>query len=135
MKFGKRIKEQIQESLPEWRDKFLRYKELKNLISPPVPVESIFVGLLNVEINKFNAFFVEQEEDFIIHHKVLFFFFFFKNKEIRVYRVNSNRLDSLQSVLSFKPITDLAFPSFQNVGEINRFYWLVNIITINVISI
>lgn len=71
MKFGKRIKEQIQESLPEWRDKFLRYKELKNLISSPAPAESIFVGLLNAEIDKFNAFFVEQEEDFIIHHKVL----------------------------------------------------------------
>ncbi|KAG7644354.1 SPX domain [Arabidopsis suecica] len=71
MKFGKRIKEQIQESLPEWRDKFLRYKELKNLISSPAPVESIFVGLLNAEIDKFNAFFVEQEEDFIIHHKEL----------------------------------------------------------------
>lgn len=67
MKFGKRIKEQIQESLPEWRDKFLCYKELKNLISSP---ESIFVGLLNAEIDKFNAFFVEQEEDFIIHQKV-----------------------------------------------------------------
>ncbi|CAL9236995.1 unnamed protein product [Arabidopsis halleri] len=71
MKFGKRIKEQIQESLPEWRDKFLRYKELKNLISSPAPAESIFVGLLNTEIDKFNAFFVEQEEDFIIHHKEL----------------------------------------------------------------
>ncbi|KAL0896372.1 hypothetical protein Bca101_080333 [Brassica carinata] len=71
MKFGKRIKEQIQESLPEWRDKFLRYKELKNLISSPAPAESIFVGLLNAEIEKFNAFFVEQEEDFIIHHKEL----------------------------------------------------------------
>ncbi|CAN8286371.1 unnamed protein product [Cochlearia groenlandica] len=71
MKFGKRIKEQIQESLPEWRDKFLRYKELKNLISSPAPAESIFIGLLNAEIEKFNGFFVEQEEDFIIHHKEL----------------------------------------------------------------
>ncbi|CAN7008058.1 hypothetical protein IGI04_010834 [Brassica rapa subsp. trilocularis] len=71
MKFGKRIKEQIQESLPEWRDKFLRYKELKNLISSPDPAEFIFIGLLNSEIEKFNAFFVEQEEDFIIHHKRL----------------------------------------------------------------
>ncbi|CAF2124071.1 hypothetical protein BRARA_C02282 [Brassica rapa] len=71
MKFGKRIKEQIQESLPEWRDKFLRYKELKNLISSPDPAEFIFIGLLNSEIEKFNAFFVEQEEDFIIHHKEL----------------------------------------------------------------
>ncbi|KAF8113845.1 hypothetical protein N665_0045s0084 [Sinapis alba] len=52
MKFGKRIKEQIQESLPEWRNKFLRYKELKNLISSPAP-ESIFVGLLNAEIEIF----------------------------------------------------------------------------------
>ncbi|ESQ29803.1 hypothetical protein EUTSA_v10023655mg [Eutrema salsugineum] len=71
MKFGKRIKEQIQESLPEWRDKFLRYKELKHLISSLAPAEYIFIGLLNTEIDKFNAFFVEQEEDFIIHHKEL----------------------------------------------------------------
>ncbi|KAF5732919.1 SPX domain-containing protein 3-like isoform X2 [Tripterygium wilfordii] len=84
MKFGKRLKQQIQESLPEWRDKFLSYKELKKLVklissAPPLLNESLeygkseaeFVYLLNNEIDKFNAFFMEQEEDFIIQHKEL----------------------------------------------------------------
>ena len=83
MKFGKRLKQQIQESLPGWRDKFLSYKELKKLvrlISAALPLlngsleygkaEAEFVYLLNNEIEKFNAFFVEQEEDFIIRHQV-----------------------------------------------------------------
>ncbi|XP_020239736.1 SPX domain-containing protein 3 [Cajanus cajan] len=77
MKFGKRLKQQIQESLPEWRDKYLSYKELKKLvrlISAATPTleygknEADFMYLLNHEIDKFNAFFMEQEEDFIIRH-------------------------------------------------------------------
>ncbi|XP_027106498.1 SPX domain-containing protein 3-like [Coffea arabica] len=84
MKFGKRLKQQIQESLPGWRDKFLSYKDLKqllNLISSAPPVlsgsveyvraESEFVVLLNKEIDKLNSFFMEKEEDFIIRHKEL----------------------------------------------------------------
>ncbi|KAJ9539007.1 hypothetical protein OSB04_031740 [Centaurea solstitialis] len=38
MKFGKSLSNQIEETLPEWRDKFLSYKELKKrlkLITPP----------------------------------------------------------------------------------------------------
>ena len=89
MKFGKRLKQQIQETLPGWRDKFLSYKELKKLVrsisSAPTLLngsfeygraEEEFVYLLNNEIEKFNAFFVEQEEDFVIRNKVLFVFFF-----------------------------------------------------------
>ncbi|KAJ4839830.1 SPX domain-containing protein 3 [Turnera subulata] len=84
MKFGKRLKRQIQETLPAWRDKFLSYKELKKLVrlisSGPSMLsgsiqygkaEAEFVYLLNTEIEKFNAFFVEQEEDFIIRHEAL----------------------------------------------------------------
>ncbi|XP_058107897.1 SPX domain-containing protein 3 [Magnolia sinica] len=77
MKFGKRLKRQIEETLPEWRDKFLDYKELKKLIrlissaSPSQMAEAEFIYLLNAEINKFNAFFMEQEEDFIIRQKEL----------------------------------------------------------------
>ncbi|XP_004229786.1 SPX domain-containing protein 3 [Solanum lycopersicum] len=85
MKFGKRLKQQIQETLPGWGDKFLSYKELKKLvklISSYAPqmmsgsleygkAEAEFVYLLNNEIDKFNAFFMEQEEDFIIRHKEL----------------------------------------------------------------
>lgn len=93
MKFGKRLQQQIRETLPGWSDKFLSYKELKKLVrlisaAPPLMrdgsrAEAEFVCLLNGEIDKFNAFFVEQEEDFIIRHRVcsLFissFFFFFE---------------------------------------------------------
>ena len=81
MKFGKRLKQQIQESLPDWRDKFLAYKDLKKLVKlissfssvangPVWKAEAEFVYSLNNEIEKFNAFFMEQEEDFIIRHKV-----------------------------------------------------------------
>ncbi|KAJ7950891.1 SPX domain-containing protein [Quillaja saponaria] len=84
MKFGKRLKQQIQETLPGWRDKFLSYKELKKLVrlisaAPTLfnsslefgKAEAEFVYLVNNEIEKFNAFFMEQEEDFIIGHKEL----------------------------------------------------------------
>ncbi|XP_004506478.1 SPX domain-containing protein 3 [Cicer arietinum] len=83
MKFGKRLKQQIQDSLPEWRDKFLSYKELKKLLrlisaAPKILLNGSigygkdvaeFMYLLNNEIEKFNGFFVEKEEDFIIRHK------------------------------------------------------------------
>lgn len=85
MKFGKRLKQQMQETLPGWRDNFLSYKELKKLvrlISSAAPMllngsleygktEEEFVYLLNSEIEKFNSFFMEQEEDFVIRHKVI----------------------------------------------------------------
>ncbi|XP_065864118.1 SPX domain-containing protein 3 [Euphorbia lathyris] len=83
MKFGKRLKQQIQETLPDWRDKYLSYKELKKLVrlvsSAPRLIsgagfgkaEAEFVYLLNNEIDKFNVFFMEQEEDFIIRNKEL----------------------------------------------------------------
>lgn len=29
MKFGKRLRDLLEDSLPEWQDKFLAYKELK----------------------------------------------------------------------------------------------------------
>ncbi|OIW00965.1 hypothetical protein TanjilG_10043 [Lupinus angustifolius] len=84
MKFGKRLKKQIEESLPEWRDNYLCYKEMKKLVklisaSPMFmngsleyyKVEAEFVYLLNNEIDKFNGFFMEKEEDFIIRHEEL----------------------------------------------------------------
>ncbi|CAL0306192.1 unnamed protein product [Lupinus luteus] len=82
MKFGKRLKKQIQESFPEWRDNYLSYKEMKKLVklisgSPMFMNGSLeygkgeaeFVYLLNNEIEKFNGFFMEKEEDFIILHE------------------------------------------------------------------
>uniref|UniRef100_A0A7C9E730 SPX domain-containing protein n=2 Tax=Opuntia streptacantha TaxID=393608 RepID=A0A7C9E730_OPUST len=76
MKFGKRLKKQIEETLASWKDKFLSYKELKQLVrlisnSSGNKAESDFVSLLNSEIDKFNSFFMEMEEDFIIRHKEL----------------------------------------------------------------
>lgn len=90
---------QIEETLPEWRDKFLSYKELKKrlkLIEPkPQPdvderaqkrrrmddsgrerepiseEEADFLKLLEDELDKFNAFFVEKEEEYIITLKVI----------------------------------------------------------------
>lgn len=80
MKFGKRLKQQVEETFPEWRDKFLSYKHLKKLIGFITSSgfgkagEAEFVCLLNNEVDKFNSFFMEKEEDFIIRHKVLFQF-------------------------------------------------------------
>lgn len=77
MKFGKRLKKQIEESLPEWRSHFLNYKELKrrvNAVSSAAPspaAEADFLTLLNAEVDKFNAFFLEQEEEFVIRQREL----------------------------------------------------------------
>jgi SPX domain protein involved in polyphosphate accumulation len=85
MKFGKRLKKQVEESLPEWRDKFLAYKRLKRLVrlvsatasssSSSSPrrrgsaAEAAFLRLLDAEVDRFNAFFLEREEDFVIRHR------------------------------------------------------------------
>ncbi|KAJ6848605.1 SPX domain-containing protein 1-like [Iris pallida] len=100
MKFGKSLGVQIEETLPEWRDKFLSYKELKKRLKligggegPPPPAkrakiaggggggggevgamtreEEDFLKLLEAEIEKFNAFFMEKEEEYIIRQKEL----------------------------------------------------------------
>ncbi|KAF0908138.1 hypothetical protein E2562_022953 [Oryza meyeriana var. granulata] len=77
MKFGKLLKRQIEQSLPEWRDQFVSYKELKRIVSsisgcPPFPAEeALFVAALNADIDKIDAFFLEQEEEFVIRHREL----------------------------------------------------------------
>lgn len=95
MKFGKSLSNQIEETLPEWQDKFLSYKELKKklkLLEPigggdnrpnkrsrsdpnssdtdPTKEELDFIRLLEEELEKFNSFFVEKEEEYIIRLKV-----------------------------------------------------------------
>ncbi|XP_028780395.1 SPX domain-containing protein 1-like [Neltuma alba] len=95
MKFGKSLNNQIEKTLPEWRDKFLSYKELKKklkILEPPKssvddrlskrprlddgaasgessPEEIDFRNLLEGELDKFNTFFVEKEEECIIRLK------------------------------------------------------------------
>ncbi|XP_078431273.1 SPX domain protein 3 [Wolffia australiana] len=81
MKFGKRLRSQMERTLPEWRDKFICYKELKKQIRPvaDAPPASFarrralrgFVRLLHSEVDKINAFFLEREEDLVIRHKEL----------------------------------------------------------------
>ncbi|KAK3001429.1 hypothetical protein RJ639_021829 [Escallonia herrerae] len=94
MKFGKSLSNQIEETLPEWRDKFLSYKELKKRLkliggggddrpakkrrvecpggeNMTEEEEADFVRLLEDELEKFNSFFVEKEEECIIKLKEL----------------------------------------------------------------
>ncbi|KAK8523524.1 hypothetical protein V6N13_113468 [Hibiscus sabdariffa] len=100
MKFGKSLSNQIEETLPEWRDKFLSYKELKKKLKLIEPnsrerpskrirldedsvdageivgdgmsiEETDFIRLLEKELDKFNSFFVEKEEEYIIRLKEL----------------------------------------------------------------
>lgn len=99
MKFGKSLSNQIEETLPEWRDKFLSYKDLKKrlkLIERPAKRARVadegsasagdgdsamtreeldFILLLEAELDKFNSFFVEKEEEYIIRQKVRAFCF------------------------------------------------------------
>lgn len=102
MKFGKSLSNQIEETLPEWRDKFLSYKDLKKRLKriqpngsnankrPKTSLESYsatdtvhgngkttmteeetdFVSLLQLELDKFNYFFLEKEEEYVIRQKV-----------------------------------------------------------------
>ncbi|XP_057420387.1 SPX domain-containing protein 1-like [Lotus japonicus] len=93
MKFGKSLSSQIEKTLPEWRDKFLSYKELKKKLKNFEPAaggedrpakrlrldvagdmskeETDFRNLLENELDKFNNFFVEKEEEYIIRLKEL----------------------------------------------------------------
>jgi hypothetical protein len=76
MKFGKRLKKHVEESLPEWRDKFVAYKRLKRLVSAGesstrrAAAEVVFVRMLDGEVNRFNSFFLELEQEFVIRHRV-----------------------------------------------------------------
>ncbi|ONK66614.1 uncharacterized protein A4U43_C06F10180 [Asparagus officinalis] len=92
MKFGKSLSSQIEETLPEWRDKFLSYKDLKKKLKliaaggdrpakraktaagggyEVTREEEEFLGSLEDELEKFNVFFVEKEEEYIIRQKEL----------------------------------------------------------------
>lgn len=82
MKFGKEFTTHLEETLPEWRDKYLCYKPLKKLLKnlPSTadnlpdgadnPPQDWFVRILNEELDKFNDFYVDKEEEFIIRLQV-----------------------------------------------------------------
>ncbi|CAJ1975480.1 unnamed protein product [Sphenostylis stenocarpa] len=90
MKFGKSLNNQIEKTLPQWRDKFLSYKELKKKLKLVEPKhteqrstkrprldadmskeETDFRNSLEEELHKFNTFFEEKEEECIIKLKEL----------------------------------------------------------------
>ncbi|CAL9110344.1 unnamed protein product [Musa acuminata var. zebrina] len=115
MKFGKDFRNHLEETLPEWRDKFLAYKALKKLIKhlpqpPPLgadlpdepprgaarPLDAVleawFVGILNEELEKFNDFYVDKEEDFVIRLQEL--------KE-RIEKIRANKSGAFTSEREF----------------------------------
>ncbi|PON37305.1 SPX domain containing protein [Parasponia andersonii] len=98
MKFGKEFTNHLEDTLPEWRDKFLCYKPLKKLLkhfptttldqqqrpfgpegpavdyqgNPPLAeLQDWFIRILNEELDKFNDFYVDKEEDFVIRFQEL----------------------------------------------------------------
>jgi SPX domain protein involved in polyphosphate accumulation len=97
MKFGKRLQRLLDDSIPQWRDKFIDYKSLKKVLKLMMllPHEGDvlqnlhsncphdlrihilqgvdFIGLLNAEIDKMNSFFLEKEEEFIIRLQVMLY--------------------------------------------------------------
>lgn len=84
MKFGKELTIHLNETLPDWKDKYLCYKPLKKLLKtystssasvPAVdvngdPLEAWFLRILNDELEKFNDFYVDKEEEFVIRFQV-----------------------------------------------------------------
>ncbi|KAJ8535492.1 hypothetical protein K7X08_023212 [Anisodus acutangulus] len=78
MKFGRilmMLMTLIEQTLPDWRGKFLSYKDLKKQLKLDDDDDddevNNFVKLLEEEIDKFNTFFLEKEEDYIIKWKIL----------------------------------------------------------------
>lgn len=93
MKFGKEFRIHLDDTLPDWRDKFLCYKPLKKLLKniplqnhdaplnsgagagagavENVDVEVCFVRILEDQLEKFNDFYVDKEEEFVIRLQVV----------------------------------------------------------------
>ncbi|KAL8251238.1 hypothetical protein R6Q59_034931 [Mikania micrantha] len=87
MKFGKEFGIHLEQTLPEWKDKYLCYKPLKKLLKhlpnptaddpqPPADrnladLQQWFVTILNEELDKFNDFYVDKEEEFVIRFQEL----------------------------------------------------------------
>lgn len=100
MKFGKRLRDIVDCSNPEWKPNFMSYKDLKKRIAPapaddaephtpdegparaadsPSPdslrvalnANAPFFAQLRHEVDKVNDFFIEKQEDFVIEHEQL----------------------------------------------------------------
>ncbi|KAG5153047.1 hypothetical protein JHK84_029519 [Glycine max] len=83
MKFEKILKRLIEQTLPDWRDKFLCYKILKKQLNVMCPEDgqappqldanelNHFLTLLQLEIDKFNNFFIDKEEEYVIKWREL----------------------------------------------------------------
>mmetsp|Transcript_28578 Transcript_28578/g.111816 ORF Transcript_28578/g.111816 Transcript_28578/m.111816 type:complete len:386 (-) Transcript_28578:84-1241(-) len=94
MKFGKQLKQTVEESLPEWRPNFMDYKDLKKKINGEIaggdvegnsassaegvvrptsdrPNTGQFLEALRTEVEKVNNFFLDMEEEFIIRCQLL----------------------------------------------------------------
>jgi len=80
MKFGKLLRATVESRLPQWQDKMLHYKQLKQAIKQLVyqrtamglsqqQASSSFTALLDVEVEKVNDFYSDRiEEAVIIQH-------------------------------------------------------------------
>ncbi|KAI8018891.1 SPX domain-containing protein 1 [Camellia lanceoleosa] len=75
MKFGKSLRSEIAETLPEWKGKFISYKELKKQLKLIAHEEEEgmidFIQLLDNELEKVNTFFIDKEEEYIIRIREL----------------------------------------------------------------
>ncbi|KAF9685208.1 hypothetical protein SADUNF_Sadunf03G0030700 [Salix dunnii] len=122
MKYGKRLRDEIERTLPEWKVQFLCYKGLKNqlrMINPRLArgrrmyndrsrsatgryldvnnntrERTGFTRLLDSELNKVNAFYFDKEEDYIIRLKEL---------QLRAGNLecNAEKLQVQQDILNF----------------------------------
>lgn len=81
MKFGKQLRETVDESCAEWRGKYMSYKKLKKCLHAcqltddvvesrlVTDCSSSFLEHLQIELDKVNDFFLDKQEDLIIEHE------------------------------------------------------------------
>lgn len=104
MKYGKRLRDEVERTFPDWSGEFISYKQLKKQLNltdpnkralkrpykrPRITIADIldagrfnvnFSLLLNHELEKVNRFYVDKEEDYIIRLKVWFISLFSPSK-------------------------------------------------------
>ncbi|KAM7483648.1 hypothetical protein LguiB_008231 [Lonicera macranthoides] len=76
MKFGKSLRNEIAETVPEWEGEYISYKDLKKQLklivnrSSNTTEDICFVQLLYSNLNKFQQFFMDKEEEYIIRLQI-----------------------------------------------------------------